>query len=142
LLDSQLKVSENEKDEIKKNAEEQTAIANSLYEDRLNEKDSEIEVLKKEVKNIENENTTLKNDIIKLDTKFGTNKNQIKIIKSLVSAYSDQLDKESEGENSTIKVVIEQLESLCPTDDNEPEDIPDKTDQLRELLKDKTILEK
>ena len=69
-LKDNLKVVEDEKEDIRKAAEEQTTIANSLYEGRLNEKDGEIEDLANKIVKKESEISNKKDRVIELDAKL------------------------------------------------------------------------
>ena len=69
-LKDNLKVVEDEKEDIRKVAEEQTTIANSLYEGRLNEKDGEIEDLVNKIAKKESEISSQKDRVIELDAKL------------------------------------------------------------------------
>lgn len=140
-LQRQLKDSEEEQLNLRKVAEEQETIASSLYEDRLNEKNKEIEDLGKEIDRKENEIQKLKKDAISLDTKLCNFENKVKGVHSLVVAYSEQLDQDEGRTNPTVKLIKEELSSVLTSEGPSETQAIDRLNQMRELISEKEKLE-
>lgn len=140
-LKRKLMQAEDEQNNLKKISEEKESFTNSLYEERLKDKNNEIDELSKEINKKENEILQLKEDAIKLDTKLSTVENKVKGVQSLVQVFSDQLRSENGRTNQTIKLILEELESVIPKTEGNKSHQDERLVKMRELLKDKEKLE-
>lgn len=140
-LQKQLEESMEEQSNLRKQAEEQETITNSLYEERLKEKNKETEDLNKEMQRKDSEIYQLKQDALKLDTKRCNLENKIKGIHSLVAAHSEQVAKDGAKLNPTIKLVLEELGAVTSSPDLEDSQNADRLNKMRELLKENEKLE-
>ena len=139
-LKDNIKVVEDEREDIRKAAEEQTTIANSLYEGRLNEKDGEIEALTNKLNKKESEISDQKDHVVELDAKLCDFESKIKEIYSLVKTYRKQIEQDTGRTNPTVKLIADELSTLIPKDDEEIE-LSDKASQIRELSRENNKLE-
>lgn len=139
-LKQNLQQAEDEKEKLLKTADEQTTIANSLYEDRLNDKNTEINDLSSKLMKKDSEIGVLKEKAFELDSKLGMIENKLKEIHSLAETFKEEIESDTGRTNPTVKIIVDELECLLPGT-NAPLQLSDKAVQIRELLKEKDKLE-
>ena len=126
--------------EVKKLAEAQEITANSLYEERLKEKNTEIDDKGKEIRNKEKEILTLKEEIIQLESQLNIASGKVKGVQILVKTYDEQIIRQTGKSNPTLQLINEELESI-PQEDASVNNSNDRILQTQELLKEKEKLE-
>ena len=129
-----------ELNEAKKLAEAQESTANFLYEERLKEKNTEIDDKGKEIRNKEKEILTLKEEIIQLESQLNIVSGKVKGVQTLVKTYDEQIIRQTGKSNPTLQLINEELDSI-PQEDSSVNNSNDRILQTQELLKEKEKLE-
>ncbi|CAI2380107.1 unnamed protein product [Moneuplotes crassus] len=129
-----------EKEDAQRQAEDKENLTNSLYEERLRDKDKEIHAKNKQVTQKESEIIQLKEEAIALEDRINNIEAKVNSAHSLVETYGDQIARKNGKPNPTIQLILETIEEVSKEKASSNNSENQRLIQMQELLREKEVL--